>query len=591
MRGLLTGLLAVALTAGPALAQTPAAKTPAFETVPSPAAKPLAPPAAGATVPGFVAAASPLAVEAGLAVLRKGGSAADAAVAVQATLSLVEPQSSGIGGGAFLMYFDAATGKVEAWNGRETAPAAATNHLFFDEAGSPLKRPEAIRSGRSTGVPGVISMLAAVQSRHGRLPWNSLFDGSARLADDGFIVTPRLEDQIRKFITAEKSPDGARYFSRPDGSPLRTGDLLQNPAYAAVLRRIAAEGPSAFYTGPVAEQIVARTREGAYPGAMTVEDLAAYKPEEISPICRPYRVWVLCAPSPPASGVGLLELMGLLERTDIADRGPGDPQAWYLFAEASRIMYADRDRYVGDPRFVTVPVEGLLEPAYLDARVAAIGPTARPGIHPFGQPRGAVEIGADATAEVPGTTHFVIVDGQGNAVSMTTTVESYFGSGRMVQGFFLNNQLTDFSFQPLDADGAPAANAVAGGKRPRSSMTPVIILDREGRFVGAIGSPGGNAIPDYVAKTLVGVLDWGLPLQQAIDLPNLVSRGANFNGEAQKFAPAVIEGLAARGVEVKRGSGEESGLHGVIFRADGSVDGGADSRREGQARLLTPARQ
>jgi len=587
MRGLLTGLLAVALTAGPALAQTAA-----LQKAPAQAATtPVARPAAGASVSGFVAAANPLAVEAGLAVLRKGGSAADAAVAVQATLSLVEPQSSGIGGGAFLMYFDAETGKVEAWNGRETAPTAATDRLFFDETGKPLKRPEAIRSGRSTGVPGVISMLAAVQARHGRLPWSSLFDGSARLADEGFIVTPRLEDQIRKFVTAEKSPDGARYFSRADGAPLRTGDLLKNPAYAAVLRRIAAEGPSAFYTGPVAEQIVARTREGAYPGAMTVEDIAAYRPEEIAPICRPYRVWVICAPSPPASGVGLLELMGLLERTDIADRGPEDPEAWYLFAEASRVMYADRDRYVGDPRFVTVPVEGLLEPAYLDARRAAIGPSARPGVHPFGQPGGAVAVGPDATAEVPGTTHFVIVDGRGNAVSMTTTVESYFGSGRMVQGFFLNNQLTDFSFQPLDADGAPAANAVAGGKRPRSSMTPVIILDREGRFVGAIGSPGGNAIPDYVAKTLVGVLDWGLPLQAAIDLPNLVSRGANFNGEAQKFSPAVIEGLAARGVEVKRGSGEESGLHGVIFRADGTVDGGADSRREGQARVLTPARQ
>ncbi|MCE3288876.1 MAG: gamma-glutamyltransferase [Caulobacter sp.] len=281
--------------------------------------------------------------------------------------------------------------------------------------------------------------------------------------------------------------------------------------------------------------------------------------------------------------------MGLLERTDIAARGPDDPQAWYLFAESSRVMYADRDRYVGDPRFVSVPVEGLLTPAYLDTRAKEVGPKARGGEFVAGRPPGAKMVGIDATAEVPGTTHFVVVDAQGNAVSMTTTIESFFGSGRMVEGFFLNNQLTDFSFRPNEKDGAPAANAVAGGKRPRSSMTPVIILDRQGKFVGAVGSPGGNAIPAYVAKTLVGVLDWGLTMQAAIDLPNLVSRGPDFNGEAQKFSPAVLEGLRVRGVEVRRGSGEESGIHGVILRADGSIDGGADSRREGQARTLKAA--
>jgi gamma-glutamyltranspeptidase/glutathione hydrolase len=573
-QSLVAGLLAVSLTTAPAMAQT--AVAPAKT----------APPAAGAKVPGFVAAANPLAVEAGLAVLRRGGSAVDAAVAVQAMLGLAEPQSSGIAGGAFLMHYEAKTGKVTAWNGREKAPAGATSTMFLDSDGAPLKRNDAIHSGRSTGVPGALAMLAAVQAKYGRLPWNSLFEDAVRTADDGFIVSPRLADQIKRNVNVAKSADGVTYFSKPDGSLMQVGDTLKNPAYAAVLRRVAAEGISAFYTGPVAEKIVARTNAGPTGGTMTLADLAAYRPEEIKALCRPYRQWTLCAPSPPASGVGLLELMGLLERTDIASRGPDDPQAWYLFAEASRVMYADRDRYVGDPRFVTVPVEGMIEPAYLDSRVKAIGATARSGAQPPGRPRGAKVAGIDATDEFAGTTHFVVVDGEGNVVSMTTTVESYFGSGRMVEGFFLNNQLTDFSFRPNEADGEPAANAVAGGKRPRSSMTPTIILDKQGRFVGAVGSPGGNSIPAYVAKTLVGVLDWGLPMQQAIDLPNLVSRGPDFNGEAQKFPPAVIEGLKARGIEIKRGSGEESGIHGVILRADGSIDGGADIRREGQARVL-----
>ncbi len=581
MTRLLNGLVAVAVSL--ALATGPAAVAQA--PVQAPAI--LAPIAPGATSGGFVAAANPMAVQAGLDVLARGGSAVDAAVAVQVMLGLVEPQSSGIAGGAFLMHYEAASGKVTAWNGRETAPAAATPDMFLDRDGVPLKRPDAIGSGRSTGVPGVMAMLAEAQKVHGRLPWNSLFEDTARVAEDGFIVTPRLVDQIARHVVGKK-PDADAFFRRPDGAPLQVGDTFRNPAYAGIMRRLAAEGPSALYTGPVAERIVARTRAAPYGGAMTLDDLAAYRPQRIEALCRPYRDWVLCAPSPPASGVGLLELMGLLERTDIAARGPADPQAWYLFAEASRVMYADRDRYVGDPRFVQVPVEGLLAPAYLDRRVQAIGARARGGVQPYGVPPGARMVGIDATDEVAGTTHFVIVDAEGNAVSMTTTVESYFGSGRMVEGFFLNNQLTDFSFRPTEKDGAPAANAVAGGKRPRSSMTPVIILDRQGRFVGAVGSPGGNAIPAYVAKTLVGVLDWGLPMQQAIDLPNLVARGPDFNGEAHRFAPGVADGLKARGVDVRRGAGEESGLHGVVLRADGRFDGGADGRREGQARMLPP---
>lgn len=554
------------------------------------ATPPVAAPVAAAPVPlkqgGFVAAANPMAVEAGLAVLRKGGSAADAAVAVQVMLGLAEPQSSGIGGGGFVMHYDAQTGEVTAWNGRETAPAAASPTMFLDDDGTPLKRADAIRSGRATGVPGAMAVLEAVHKRYGKLPWSELFEDTARAADEGFPVTPRLAGYIAKYTADGKAPDAATLFAGPTGAPLQAGEIYRNPGYAAVMRRMAAEGSKVLYGGPIADKIVARTTVAPYAGTMTLKDLAAYRPQEIPALCKPYRVYVLCVPSPPASGVGLLELMGLLERTDIAARGPADPQAWYLFAEASRVMYADRDRYVGDPRYVQVPVAGLLDPAYLDRRARLIG-TKAGGPPPPGKPAGAKTAGIDMTQEPAGTTHFVIVDAEGDVVSMTTTVESYFGSGRVVEGFFLNNQMTDFSFNPNEKDGAPAANAVAGGKRPRSSMTPVIILDREGRFVGAVGSPGGNAIPAYVAKTLVGVLDWKLPMQQAIDLPNLVARGADFNGEAHRFPPEVLEGLKARGVEVKRGAGEESGIHGVML-VDGLFVGGADSRREGVARTLQP---
>ncbi len=542
---------------------------------------------AARTSGGFVSAANPMAVEAGLAVLRRGGSAADAAVAVQVMLGLVEPQSSGIGGGGFLMYYDAQTGDVTAWNGRETAPGKASPTMFLDRDGAPLKRIDAIRSGRSTGVPGAMAMLEAVHGRYGKLRWNALFAETATAAQDGFTVTPRMADQIARFVAGGKSADAQVLFAGPNGGLLKAGDLYRNPAYAAVMRRMAEEGAGVLLSGPIAGKIVARTGAEPYAGTMTAADLASYRPEEIAPICKPYRQYVLCAPSPPASGVGLLELMGLLERTDIDQRGPNDPQAWYLFAEASRVMYADRDRYVGDPRFVKVPVAGLLEPSYLDQRARVIGPRASSTPPVAGKPAGRAVVGIDYTGEVPGTTHFVIVDAEGDAVSMTTTVESYFGSGRVVEGFFLNNQLTDFSFSPTEKDGAPAANAVAGGKRPRSSMTPVIILDRQGRFVGAVGSPGGNAIPAYVAKTLVGVLDWKLSMQDAMDLPNLVARGPDFNGEAHKFSAEVLEGLKVRGVVVKRGAGEESGLHGV-FLVDGRLVGGADGRREGVARPVQP---
>jgi len=527
----------------------------------------------------FVVAANPLAAQAGLEVLRRGGSAVDAAVAVQAMLSLVEPQSSGVGGGAFMHYYDAASRSVMVFDGRETAPAGATPDMFLDDNGTALPFGRAVLSGRATGVPGAVAMLALAQSEHGRLPWNSLFGDAERTARDGFIVSPRLARLVNGNAPENGAPDVRAYFSKPDGSLVRAGDRLRNPAYAEFLSRLAAQGADALYRGPTAARIVERTRAGPLPGTMTLDDLAGYRPVKRDSLCRSWRVYLLCVPPPPSSGVGLLQLMLILERTDIASRGPADAQAWYLFAEASRLMYADRDLYVGDPAFVDVPIAGLLDPLYVAGRARLIGPSAGPP--PMaGSPPGARAAARDTTREPAGTSHFVVRDRWGNVVSMTTTVESLFGTGRMVDGFFLNNQLTDFAFQPRDARGRPAANAVAPGKRPRSSMTPAILLDSDRRFVGAVGSAGGNAILAYVGKTLVGAVDWRLSMQEAVALPNLVARGAAFQGEVTRFSPELLAALAERNVALRPGQGEDSGLHGALVRA-GRVEGGADPRREG----------
>ena len=531
------------------------------------------------TTQPFVIAANPLAARAGIDVLRRGGSAIDAAVAVQAMLSLVEPQSSGLGGGGFMTYYDGRTRSVSIYDGREIAPAQATPGMFLGPDGKPLPFGQAVVGGRATGVPGAVAMLGLAHREHGKLPWRGLFRSATRTAADGFTVSPRLAKMIAGKFPQNNTPDTLAYFARPGGGLLRAGDSLRNPAYAGFLKRLAAQGPSAMYGGETGARIVARTRAGPLGGSMTMADLASYRPIKRSALCAPYRAYRVCAPPPPSSGVGLLQLLGLLERTDIAKRGPDDPQAWYLFAEASRLMYADRDHYVADPAFVAVPVEGLLDPAYLDRRVALIGASAGPP--PLaGAPRGAAPVAADATAEVPGTSHFIIRDRAGNVVSMTTTVESIFGSGRMVDGFFLNNQMTDFSFTPTDARGLRQANAVAPGKRPRSSMTPLILLDQDGRFAGAVGSAGGNSILPFVAKSLVAAIDWGQSMQAAIALPNLVARGKNFGSEVTKFSPQLLEGLRARGIDLKPGQGEDSGVHGVLIR-NGRIDGGYDPRREG----------
>jgi gamma-glutamyltranspeptidase / glutathione hydrolase len=531
-----------------------------------------------------VVAANPLAVQAGVEILRKGGSAVDAAVAIQAMLGLVEPQSSGIAGGSFMMYYDAKTNAVTALDGREKAPAGATSDMFLDD-GKPMSYVQAVRTGRSTGVPGATRMLFDAQARLGKLPWRELFQPAIRAAEDGFKVPQRLANFLSPNFAFPATPQIRALFHRPDGEPLQAGDVFKNPLYARTLRRLAADGAKALYEGAIAEEIVKKTHEAPYPGTMTLQDLASYRADWVQPLCRPYRQYSVCIPPPPSSGVNLLQFLAILDHTDIADRGPSDPQSWLLFAQASRLMYADRDRYVADPQFIPVPVERMLDSNYLAERARLIGDRLGPPPPP-GQLAGVLR-GVDATQEAQGTSHLVVMDAAGNVVSMTTTVESVFGSGRTVGGFVLNNQLTDFSFRPTDEHG-PVANAVQGGKRPRSSMAPIIVLDHDGHFVAAFGSPGGSSILDYNAKTAVGVFAWKLSMQAAIELPNLIARGSDIAGEVDRFSPEVLTGLREKGINLEPGHAENSGLHGLIRKPDGTLEGGADSRREGIVMMVPP---
>ncbi|WP_395945324.1 gamma-glutamyltransferase family protein [Brevundimonas sp.] len=573
IRRRLAALLVPVVLAG---CQTGGSATPVAAT-----ARPETTAALQATTPArgpFVAAANPLAVEAGMKVLRRGGAAVDAAVAVQAVLGLVEPQSSGLGGGAFMMSYDAATGEVTAYDGRETAPASATPELFY-ENGKPLPFIDAVLSGRSTGAPGAVAMLAMAQKDHGRLDWRDLFGDAERLARDGFVVSPRMASMINGSSPQARTRWATEYFTKPGGGRYQAGDRMRNPAYAATLGRLASEGPGVIYGGPIGREIAETVAEGPRPGGLTEADIAGYRPLRRDALCRPYRIYVICVPPPPSSGVGLLQFLAMAERTPDLDKGADSPEAWVAFGRLQRLMYADRDRYIGDTDFVGVPIAGLLDPDYVAARAALVpqvdGPVAA------GSPTGSPPRGEDRTAEPGGTSHVVIVDADGNAISMTTTVESIFGNGRMVEGFFLNNQLTDFSFTPREGDH-PAANAVAAGKRPRSTMTPVLILDRQGRLVGAIGSPGGSSILAYVAKALVGIVDWGLPVQEAFALPNLVVRGETIGADTAQITPEIRDALGAAGMVLEPNATETSGLHGGIWR-DGRWDAGADPRREGVA--------
>jgi gamma-glutamyltranspeptidase/glutathione hydrolase len=533
-----------------------------------------------AGVHGLVVAAEPDAAEAGLKVLQAGGPAIDAAVAVQAVLGLEEPQSTSLTGGAFLVYFDAKTHRTTVYNGREKAPATATPRLFFDDSGHELPKMAAIMSGRSTGAPGVVPMLARAQAEHGVRPWKSLWADAERLARDGFVVPGRMGAAMNSSYPMANTPAAQAYFTGPDGRRHVAGDTMRNPAYARTVSLIAARGAKGLTQGETAAAILASVAAGPVSGALSQADLDAYTPQVLAPVCMPYHGYRICSAPPPASGVGVLEVLNILSHTDIASRGPGDPEAWYQFAQASRLMYADRDHYEGDPDFVTTPVAGLLDPAYGAERAALIPSTGAAAPLP-GKPRGAPAPGPDGTREPGGTTHFVVVDRHGNVVSMTTTVESIFGSGRMAAGMFLNNQLTDFS-GPTGIDGRPAANAPGPGKRPRSSMSPVIVFDANDRPVAAFGSPGGNSIVAYVAKVVVGWIDWKLSLQEAVNLPNVVARGAVVSVE-KGMDPAVVTALRAHGLEVRANAGETSGLNGFAVR-NGVLQTAQDPRREAVAR-------
>lgn len=555
-----------------------------------------------------VATANPLATRAACEVLRDGGTAADALVTAQAVLGLVEPQSSGVGGGGFLLYYDAAATSVQAYDGREVAPAAATeNYLrWVSDTDRTAPQPDARASGRSIGVPGIVAMLADVHAQHGRTPWRDLFGPAVRLADDGFEISPRLAAAI-----ADAAPDlridpaAAQYFLEPDGSP-RSGRLT-NPAYAKTLGAIATD-PAALYTGPIAEDIVAAasdTAGGRTPSLMTTADLAAYRTKIREPLCTPYRGKQICGMPPPSSGgIAVAETLGVLSHFDMtahrptdvdADGGRPTVQGVHLIAEAERLAYADRDRYVADTDFVPLPggsPDALLAADYLAVRAALVSPertmgTAKPGeFGPF-------------TAPLPptpehGTSHISVVDAQGNAASLTTTVESAFGSFHMVDGFLLNNQLTDFSAEPVGPDGAPVANRVAPGKRPRSTMAPTLVFDtdaagRRGPLYAVAGSPGGSTIIQFVVKTLVGMLDWGLDPQQAVSMVDFGAANSpttNVGGEHPvidiaddgRDDPLVI-GLRALGHRVDLAD-QSSGLSAIV-RTDTGWSGGADPRREG----------
>ncbi|TMH40851.1 MAG: gamma-glutamyltransferase [Betaproteobacteria bacterium] len=506
----------------------------------------------------MVAAAHPLAAQAGYDVLARGGSAVDAAIAVQLVLGLVEPESSGIGGGAFLLHWSQREQRLRSYDGRETAPAAARRERFLDAQGNAVAFHEAVLGGRSVGVPGVLRMLELAHRRHGRLPWAELFRSAIDLAEHGFALSPRLHALLDAERDLRDDPAArAVYYGKT------VGERIVNPQYAATLRAIAANGASVFYEGAIAADIVRAVHMHRKAGDLTTADVAAYQAREREPLCGAYRVWRICSMGPPSSGgVGVLQILGILERTRFVLAPPQSAQALHYFSEAGRLAYADRARYLGDPDVVPVPLARLLAPGYLAQRARLIGERAMRRAAP-----GDME---------NGTSHFSIVERNGDAVAMTTTIEAGFGSRIMARGFLLNNELTDFDFVP----GGP--NEVGPGKRPRSSMAPAMVFDADGRLQLIVGSPGGSAIINYVAKALVGVLDWKLDIQAAIDLPNFGARYGPTEIEAGSRYQALAGGLIERGHEVELAP-LESGLHG-IERVPGGWRGGADPRREGVAK-------
>jgi gamma-glutamyltranspeptidase/glutathione hydrolase len=512
----------------------------------------------------MVAAAHPLAAEAGYSVLQLGGTALDAAVAVQMVLGLVEPESSGIGGGAFLLHWSEKERRLRAYDGRETAPAAARPDRFLNSKKEPLPFLEAVVGGRSVGVPGVPRLLELAHRRHGRLPWSELLKYAIFAAEEGFVMSPRLHAVLENERFLREDASARKLYYGADGRAKPVGTRLTNSAYGATLRMLARGGADAFYRGPIAADITRAVRTHPQAGDLSAQDLAEYRVLEREPVCAPYRQWRLCSMGPPsAGGVAVLQIMGLLERTGFERAAPDSAAAVHLFAEAGRLAYADRARYVGDPDFVAVPVAKLLDGNYLDRRARLIGERSMRRAPP-------------GDTEANGTSHFSIVDREGNVVAMTSTIESPFGSRIMVRGFLLNNQLTDFDFVP------GSANEVQPHKRPRSSMAPTVVFARDGTLRMALGSPGGPWIINYVAKTLAAALDWGRDIQAAIEVPNFGSRNGPTSLEQGSSYESLAGPLTRKGHEVETVP-LVSGLHG-IERVPGGWRGGADPRREGTAR-------
>lgn len=533
----------------------------------------------------MVVAAHPLAAEAGREILRKGGSAIDAAIATQAVLGLVEPQSSGLGGGAFIVHWDQSKRLVTTFDGRETAPEAARPDRFLVD-GVPMDFPDAVRSGLSVGVPGVMKALELAHGKYGKLAWAELFEPAVKLAEAGFVMPRRLNGLLKVEGAAAFAPEARRYFFNEDGTPRAIGSVLKNPEYAETLKAIARDGAKALYEGPIAEAIVAAVKAAPIAaGDMTLADLAGYQAKERPPVCFAYRAYKICGMGPPSSGmltVGqILKLMEPLTAA-VADGGRPGVKDMHVMAEAGKLAFADRNRYIADPDFVTVP-HGMLDDGYLAARGKAIDleramPRPEPGLPPGVAKR---TFGIDATDGRPGTSHLSIVDDQGNAVAMTTTIEGAFGSHLWARGFLLNNELTDFSLRPVDEAGEVIANAVAGSKRPRSSMTPTLVFDSTGDFIGATGSPGGSRIIFYVAKTLAAMIDWGLDAEAAAASANFGSDGGPLVYELGGLGSADVETLKSYGHTLKSEL-MTSGVH-TIWRRDGKLEGGADPRREGVA--------
>ena len=529
----------------------------------------------------MVAAANPLAVAAGRDVLAAGGSAADAAVAVQLMLNLVEPQSSGIGGGAFALYWDASEGRLSTLDGRETAPRAATPEYWLGADGEPLGFWDAVTGGRSVGVPGTLALLDHLHARHGRTPWADLFAPAIATAEDGFEISPRLADSIEGAMERDLAlfPATAAYFFNEDGTPRAAGETLTNPDFARTLRLIAAEGIGPFYEGAIAGDIVAAVRTQTNPGILTLEDLSGYEVIERPPVCVLYRAHEVCGMGPPSSGALTVgQMLGMLDGFDLA--ALPEAAAWHHYVEAARLAYADRGKYMADSDFVNMPTEGLIDPEYLAARAALIDPRAsmgeaQPGMPEWDETR---LWSPDMSLDRPGTSHFVIVDRHGDMISMTTTIETGFGSRVMTGGFLLNNELTDFSFRPTGDEG-PVANRVEGGKRPRSSMAPTIVLT-EGRPSILIGSPGGSRIINYVAGSLVRMIDFGMDPLAAISAGHVVNRNGRTELEAGTAVEALAEALTGLGHETAS-SDLNSGLHVITIAPDGTLTGAADPRREG----------